>query len=428
VRVIGSAYAGIATLAAPALRLWLKRRVRRGKEWPERLPEREGIDTAPRPAGRLLWLHAASVGETVSVLPVLAALAGAAADVSVLMTTGTVTSADLLLRRLEEMNLDHRVRHRFVPLDVPAWAGRFLDHWRPDAAGFVESEVWPNLLHACAHRHIPVLLVNARLSARSFARWRRVPGLARAIFGGFAGVLAQSPADGERLAALGARDVSAPGNLKFAGLPLPAPAGELGRLRDLLAGRPVWLAASTHPGEDAQVLRAHDELALRHPHLLTVIVPRHPERGAGVAALAVPRPVTRRSRGEPPPAASGVWVADTLGELGLLYAAIGIVFVGGSLVPHGGQNVLEPARQGCAIATGPHTHNFAEPVAALAEAGALSVVAGAAGLAAWAGAMLDDPQARADAGHAGRLAASRHNALPGQVAASLLALLPPGPA
>ncbi|MBN8892956.1 MAG: 3-deoxy-D-manno-octulosonic acid transferase, partial [Rhodospirillales bacterium] len=157
-------YAGLTTLASPLLRLMLARRVRRGKEIAARLPERRGIDATPRPPGRLLWLHAASVGETVSVLPVLAALPP---DMQVLMTTGTVTSAALLDRRLPELGLQTRVRHRFVPLDVPRWAGRFLDHWRPDAAAFVESEIWPNLLEGCAARGIPLMLVNARLSPRS---------------------------------------------------------------------------------------------------------------------------------------------------------------------------------------------------------------------------------------------------------------------
>jgi 3-deoxy-D-manno-octulosonic-acid transferase len=424
--VIVPAYAGAAALAAPGLRLWLARRVRHGKEWPERLAERWGSDGTPRPPGRLLWLHAASIGETLSMLPVLAAFVAIVPDAAVLMTTGTVTSAELLGRRLPELGLSDRVLHRFVPLDVPAWVSRFLDHWRPDAAGFVESEVWPNLLLGCRRRSVPAMLVNARLSARSFARWRRVPGFAATLFGAFACVQAQSPTDAERLVALGARGVTAPGNLKFAALALPVPAGELARLRARLAGRPVWLAASTHPGEEAIVLAAHDALAARHAGLLTIIVPRHPQRGAEVAALAAGRPVARRSRDEALPEAAGVWVADTLGELGLLYAATGIAFVGGSLVAHGGQNVLEPARLGCAVAIGPHAQNFAEPVAALAAAGALTEVAGGAALAAWVSTMLDDPPRRAAAAAAGQATASQHAALPHLVAQTLAALLTGG--
>src|SRR6185312_4335765 len=167
-------------------------RLRRGKELPERLPERRGIETTPRPAGRLLWLHAASVGETVSILPVLQALAARAPDLTLLLTTGTVTSARLLATRLPELGLERRVQHRFVPLDVPRWVARFLDHWQPDAAGFVESELWPNLLAACTARRIPVMLLNARMSVRSSERWKRVPGLARHVLGSFSRVQAQS--------------------------------------------------------------------------------------------------------------------------------------------------------------------------------------------------------------------------------------------
>ena len=168
--MLATLYAAATSLAAPLLRLHLRRRAGRGKEIAARLPEREGIEPTPRPPGRLLWLHAASVGESLSILPLLAALP---ADLAVLLTTGTVTSAALLATRLPQLGLADRVRHRFVPLDVPAWATRFLDHWQPDAAGFVESEIWPNLLRGCQRRGIPTMLINARLSAGSFARWRR---------------------------------------------------------------------------------------------------------------------------------------------------------------------------------------------------------------------------------------------------------------
>lgn len=423
--MIAGLYQAATIAAAPVLRGLLRRRARRGKEVAARLAERWGVDAAPRPPGRLLWLHAASIGETVSVLPVLRALADLAPDVAVLMTTGTVTSAELLARRLPELALE-RVTHRFVPLDVPAWVARFLDHWRPDAAALVESEIWPNLIAGCQRRRIPLMLVNARLSARSFARWRRLPGYARRLFGAFDVVQAQSAADAERLRTLGARNVVAPGNLKFAAPPLPAP--DLQRLRDAIAGRPVWLAASTHPGEEAAAYAVHTALAHRHPGLLTVIVPRHPQRGGEIVALAGEVPVASRSRGEGPPPVAGVWVADTLGELGLFYALAGMAFVGGSLVAHGGQNPLEPARLGCAVAVGPHVENFAEPVAALAAAGALDRVADAAGLERWVDALLTDLSRRRAMGEAGIEAARRHGDLPRVVAEMLAGLLPARPA
>lgn len=419
-------YAAAATLAAPALRLLLRRRLRRGKEIADRLRERWGEDSTPRPAGRLLWLHAASVGEAVSVLPVLKLLADEARDLSVLLTTGTVTSAALLARRLPDLGLEARVLHRFVPLDVPAWAERFLGHWRPDAAGFVEQEIWPNLLAACARRGVPVMLLNGRLSAATAARWRLLGGFGRNVFAGFAAIQAQSRADADRFAALGGRRVSAPGNLKFAADALPADTAEVERLCDILRGRPVWLAASTHPGEEALALEVHHSLAPRHPGLLTLIAPRHPDRGPEIARLAGPLEATRRAAGEPPPAGSGVWIADTLGELGLLYRVAGLAFVGGSLVPHGGQNPLEAARLGCAVATGPHTGNFAEIVRVLRDAGALAEVADAAALTTWLGRMLGDPAARGAMGEAGIAASSRHADLPRQAAASLLSLLDAG--
>jgi 3-deoxy-D-manno-octulosonic-acid transferase len=403
------AYAALATLSAPALRLWLRRRAAGGKEIAVRLPEREGIDPTPRPPGTLLWLHAASVGESVSILPVLAALPP---DVQVLLTTGTVTSATLLAQRLPELGLEARVRHRFAPHDIPAWADRFLDHWRPDVAGFVESEIWPNLLHACRARSIPTMLVNARISPRSFARWQRLPALSLPLFAGFTLAQAQSPAVAARLRSLGAPRVVEGGNLKFAAAPLPCDEAELARLRRQTAGRPLWLAASTNPGEEALLLPVHDALAARFPGLLTILVPRHPERGAEIAGLAAPRPAPRRSQGEGPPAATGLWIADTLGELGLLYRLVGHAFVGRSLVPLGGQNPLEPARLGCAVAVGPHVFNFPEAVDTLEAAGGLARVADAVALTDWVAGMITDPARAAAMGRAGQAALELAHARP----------------
>ncbi len=411
-------YRGLLGLAVPALRWHLRRRAARGKEIATRLAEREGIDPTSRPAGKVLWVHAASVGEAISVLPLLSALPS---DLAVLMTTGTVTSAELLAQRLPQLGLESRVIHRFVPLDVPAWAAAFLDHWRPDAAALVESEIWPNLLQACAARSIPVMLVNARLSPRSFARWRRVPGLARALFGGFAQIQPQSQAVAERLRALGARNLLPTGNMKFAAPTLPVDAAELARLDPLLAGRPIWLAASTHPGEEALIRRVHNLLAPTRHRLLTIIVPRHPERGAELATLLG---APRRALNELPPDKAGIWLVDTLGELGLFYRLCPIVFVGRSLIaPGGGQNPLEPARLGCAVAVGPHTSNFVEVTEVLEDAGALTRVADTAALAAWVAEMFDHPARRAGMGQAGMSAAAGAAELPAQIAAALMRLI-----
>ena len=416
--VLARLWAGAATAATPALRLMLRSRAARGKEIAGRLPERRGIDSMPRPQGHLLWLHAASVGETVSILPVLSALVRLAPDLSILLTTGTVTSARLLDRRLPELGLDAQVRHRFAPLDVPAWVNRFLDHWRPDAAGFVESELWPNQLLACQRRGIPLMLLNGRMTPRSHAAWARVPSLARPVLASFARIQARGETDAVRMRALGAPAVETPGDLKFAAPPLPADPAELARLRAILAGRPVWLAASTHPGEEALIAAIHHQIAPDHPGLVTLIAPRHPERGP---ALAQALQAGRRSAGDLP---DGIWIADTMGEMGLWYRLAPVAFVGRSLLlPGGGQNPLEPARLGCAVVVGPHTGNFTDHVALLREAGGLIEAANADALARCVATLLDNPAHRTRMGDRAAAAIQRHAGLPEQVATALLALL-----
>jgi 3-deoxy-D-manno-octulosonic-acid transferase len=411
--VLATSWTIAATLLAPAVRLNLRRRVANGREIAERLPD------TPRPAGPLLWMHAASVGETMSILPVLDALRH---RTKVLLTTGTVTSQVLLDQRIPEQDLTADVLHRFAPLDVPAWAQRFLSHWRPDAACFVESELWPNQLAACRAMGIPLMLLNARMSDRSFGYWRRVPGFARRVLGGFARVQARGDQDAERLKTLGAKHVESPGDLKFAAPALPVDQAEFDRLNAMLAGRPVWLAASTHPGEEAVIAAAHRDLASRYPGLLTIIAPRHPDRGPALAAaLRAPR----RAAGQEPPAGEGIWIADTMGELGLWYRLAPIALIGRSLVsPGGGQNPLEPARLGCAIAVGPHTGNFTDHVALLREAGGLVEVADAASLASFVSGMLDNPGQRRRLGEHAAASVRRHADLPARTAETLLSLLP----
>ncbi len=413
-----------ATLAAPVLPLWLRLRCRRGKELAGRLAERRGCGIA-RPSGPLLWLHAASIGETLSLLPVLDALARRAPALSILLTTGTVTSAALLERRLPPA-LRPRVIHRFVPLDVPSWVGRFLDGWRPDAAGMVESELWPNLLRAAHARRLPLALINGRLSARSAARWRLAPALGRELMAAFTLILAQSPADAARFAALGARAVSAPGNLKEAAPPLPADPAALATLQAAIGHRPVLLGAQTHPGEEAMLIEAHRQLAGEFPGLLTILAPRHPERGAAIVAEAGGLSACRRSTGALPGPGTELYIADTLGELGILYRLAGVALVGGSLVPHGGQNPLEPARLGCPILLGPHTANFADIVARLLAAGAARLVrpAEAAALAAAIRAVLSNPDHGRNLADAAAVAIASADALPDEVAEALLRLLP----
>jgi 3-deoxy-D-manno-octulosonic-acid transferase len=360
------------------------------------------------------------MGETMSILPVVASLVQLAPAAHVLVTPGTVTSATLFARRAPA--LGGHVHHRFVPLDVPGWVGRFLDHWRPDAGAMVESELWPNLLAACRRRGVRLMLINGRMSDRSYRRWRRLPRVIGPLLSAFTLVQAQSREDAERLQALGAGQVSAPGNLKFAAAPLPVDQMELDRLGRLLAGRPVWLAACTHPGEEAVAIAIHHALAPRHPGLLTIIAPRHAERGTDVAGLAGTMPVTRRALQQDPPRESGLWIADTMGELGLLYRLCRIVFVGKSLAVFGGQNPLEPARLGCAVAVGPRTENLREAVALLQQSGGLTVVADGGALRTWVETLLRD-SAQADAlGQACAAAAQSASDLPHRVARALAVL------
>jgi 3-deoxy-D-manno-octulosonic-acid transferase len=407
--IISIAYRGFASLASPFLRRMLGRRIKRGKEVPARVKERFGISTLSRPEGRLIWFHAASVGETVSLLPVIEALDGKA---SVLLTTGTVTSATLAAERLPGF-----AQHQFVPLDVPAWVRRFLAHWRPDGAVFVESELWPATLMMLDARRIPRILINASMSARSAARWRRAPGFARRILGGFKAVHAQSARDAEYLTALGAKPVLKWGNLKFAAPLLPVDELALKAMRHAISG-PHWLAASTHPGEEEIVIAAHRLLARQFPALVTVIAPRHPARGAAVAALAAGLPVARRSLAQPP--APGIYIADTLGELGLFYRLCPCALVGGSLVDIGGHNITEPARLGSAVLTGPFTREITEQVQKLQAAGAIMEVADAAALAAAVRRWLEDPLSATETGARALQAFDGLQALPARLAALIL--------
>lgn len=419
----GRLWASAATVAVPGLRLLLRQRTKRGKEIGRRLDERRGIEAMPRPAGPLAWLHAASVGESVSVVPVLVEIARQRRDVMILVTTGSVASAELLMRRITELELRNRVLHRFIPLDVPRWTARFLDHWRPDVGALVESELWPNLLAGCKARRIPLMLLNARMSEGSYKKWICVRGFATELLGSFKTIQAQSGTDAIRLRALGGTNVDTPGNLKFAASPLPADTAELVRLQGLLGDRPRWLAASIHPNEFEIVVGAH-RLARTHcPDLVTIVVPRHPERASSLH-LPSDIEIRRRSLGQDP-LPGGIWLADTMGELGLWYRLSRCALIGKSLVPPGGgQNPLEAARLGCAVAVGPYTGNFADAVQVLSEAGALQRVTDPPGIAGWVRGLLNEPQRLNRVGAAAERAAARFTELPKLMAEELISLLP----
>jgi 3-deoxy-D-manno-octulosonic-acid transferase len=382
-------YQWASVAGAPIAPQVLARRLSRGKEHPERLSERRGEATLKRPRGPLVWVHGASVGEMLAAVPLIEKLC--AQDFAVLVTSGTVTSA-----ALAEQRLPNGALHQFIPLDAPRFVRRFLNHWRPDLALFVESDLWPNLILSCADRRIPMIVINGRLSERSFTRWRRVPGVIAALLSRFDLCLTQSAADAERYAQLGAPRVSSTGNLK---LDVPAPPVDqaaLQRLKDIIGTRPVVAAASTHSGEETAIIAAHRRLRAKFPSLLTVIVPRHPGRGESIAeiAKAAGLAVALRSRRAQPMPDIGIYVADTLGELGLIYRIAPIVFMGGSLASHGGQNPIEAIRLGAAVLHGPHVWNFAEIYATLDEAHGAELVTDAEALTARLGEWLADAAAR----------------------------------
>ncbi len=385
-------YRGLTEAAAPFVRLYLDRRVAQDKEDPARISERFGVASRPRPPGPLVWLHAASVGEAQSALSLIERMLAGWDALHVLVTTGTVTSAQLLGERLP-----NRSFHQFVPLDRVAWVRRFLEHWRPDLTLWMESDLWPNLLRESVRRGRPLVLVNGRMSRRSFERWLRARSFARCLLRGFALCLAQTDEQAERLRRLGAQRVKCVGNLKYSAAPLPVEEAELRRLRAACAGRPVWLAASTHPEEEPLVAEAHRMLATRFPGLLTVIVPRHPTRGPEIASMLAGAGLrlARRGVGSLPKPKDDIYLADTLGELGLFYRLVEIAFIGGSNGSHGGHNPLEAAQLGCAVLHGPDMANFRSVAEALRAAGAACEVDGAAALAQAVGRLLENPDARA---------------------------------
>lgn len=391
------AYRLLSAAAGPLTPLFLARRLKRGKEHGGRLAERRGLARMGRPDGPLVWLHAASVGELSSVLPLIERLR--ARGLGVLVTTGTVTSSGLAEQRLPRGAI-----HQFMPLDVPRFVRRFLDHWRPDLALIVEQDLWPNMILEASTRGVPMILVNARLSERSFQRWTYLRGTIVDLLQRFDLCLAGTPVDAERLTTLGAPRIITAGNLK---LDVPAPPADekkLTTLKDALAMRPLIAAASTHPGEEGAVIEAHCRLRGNFPGLLTVIAPRHPERGPGVVELAAAAGLkaASRSRGERLGDTTDIYVADTMGELGLIYRLAPVVFIGGSLVKHGGQNPIEAAKLGAAILHGPHVFNFAEIYDALDAAHGAELVADADRLTASFGAWLSNAAERERAAAAAR--------------------------
>jgi 3-deoxy-D-manno-octulosonic-acid transferase len=419
-------YRLVLRLLEPLAPRLLDARAKQGKEDPVRVDERLGRASLPRPDGDLVWLHGVSVGETLSLLPVVERLRQQRPDLTVLVTSGTLTSAQLLARRLPA-----GVIHQFAPVDGPGAVNAFLDHWRPSLAVFVESELWPNLILETRRRGVRLVLASARITEKTVEGWQRFPGAAREILSAFDRILPQDETSAARLHSLGAR-IDGHVNLKLSGEAPPHDAAAFTRLSAAIGDRPVVVAASTHDGEEIALVRALDKLADR---LCLILVPRHPARSADIAA-ALERDGYRfaqRSQGREPDRDTDLDLADTLGEMGLFLRLADVVVMGGSFSaalekpPVGGHNPLEPARLGKPAVTGPDMSNWAAVTDALVEAGGLAVVQAPWDLPAVLAPLLADTDAARAMGERGRRAAAEAGSGLDRLWEALEPLLPPAP-
>ena len=359
-------YLRLAAALAPVWRQGLQRRLQRGKETPTSVQQKLSLQLPPRPEGPLVWGHAVGVGESMALAGLFHRLGEQRPELRFLITTTARTSGDALQRQ----GLPPRCQHQFAPVDTPDATARFMVHWRPSLALWCEMDLWPALICAADDQRVPRVLVNARLSAKSLAKRRWGRWIYRALLHGFVDVFAQNSESARGLEALGARpgSISVTGTIKTMS---PAPtcdAAELARWQRALGARPVWLLASSHPGEETLALAAHTELRQQEPDALLVIAPRVPTRGAAVAAECPPG-TPQRSQGRALPTDAPVYLADSIGEMGLWYRLAPVALVGGSLAAVGGHNPHEPLALGCAVLHGPNVWNFSESYAALDEQG-----------------------------------------------------------
>lgn len=351
-------YKALMTLAFPILKVtYIRKRKKERKEHPTRFNERLGNYKMPRPQGKLYWMHGASVGESVSMLPLIDKLLKEDPELSILVTTGTLTSAEIMAKRLPK-----RAFHQFIPFDVPAFAQKLIKHFKPDAVLWFESELWPSLLSEIKKAKIPLVLVNGRISDKSFETWKKFKFVSKELLGCFSLCLGQSEQDKNRLILLGAPKADCVGNLKFAGMPLPVDENKMNVLKEQIGDRPVFLLSSTHNDEEERFALYLPWLKDNVNRVLTIVAPRHPNRGDDIVRMYRSRNfnVAQRSREEDITPETDIYVADTIGEMGLWYALSAISFIGGSLIPHGGQNFMEAARDKNAVLVGPNMQNFVE--------------------------------------------------------------------
>ncbi|PZP55446.1 MAG: 3-deoxy-D-manno-octulosonic acid transferase [Micavibrio aeruginosavorus] len=361
-------------LGTPVLKTLLSRRVKKGKEDPDRLGERKGIASLPRPSGPLIWMHVASVGEAQSIMSLIHLMLDQNKQLHVLVTSVTKTSAEILSRQLPD-----RAIHQYAPVDHPDWVRSFLDHWHPNLALWAESELWPAMLTFLKKRHIPSALINAHMSPKSFRNWKRAPDFARSLLSSFLVILAQSKQDAEYYAEFAPHNVVVTENIKYAARPLAVDETHLGALKSAVANRPVWLYASSHDGEEDLACAVHNELKLHFPNLLTIIAPRHPDRREAILKVIEENELNAILRGPDknlPSTADQVYIVDTMGELGLLYKTAPLAVIGRSFSNDGGggHNPVEPALLGCAALHGPNIQNSQELYDGMDAAGAALLV------------------------------------------------------
>ena len=347
----------------------LRSRLLMGKEDPERLEERLGISLAERPTGNLIWFHAASVGESLSLVELIKRISSSQPDYNFLITTGTITSAKLILSRLPSNAV-----HQYIPVDTPKAVEKFLDRWRPSLAIWTESEFWPNLISFTSARDIPMILINARISEKSYRRWRFFKKSLKNLIEKFNYSLIQDQKTVKYFSKIGisSNNFELTGTLKEGSAALPHSETEQVEISKQILNRPVWLAASTHEGEEKLIAAAHRHASKASQGLLLIIVPRHPERGLEIASILTKEnfKICLRSKKDKISSDTQIYIADTLGELGLWYRIAPVSFVGGSFVPIGGHNPFEPAALGSAILHGPYVENFKEIYNRLNVAGA----------------------------------------------------------
>ncbi len=358
-------YRALSILLFPVLELYLFFRVYKKKEDKKRLKERFGQPTKDRPEGDVIWLHAVSVGETNSSLILVDELLKTLPQVTILFTTTTLTSASVVATKIPEFR--GRVIHQFLPIDSYFCVKDFLNFWQPYRAIFVESEIWPNLIYEAHMSGAAVFLVNARMSKKSADKWSLARKIGFKIFDYFDGIFAQTKEDEQRFSNLTSGQVLFFGNLKSQARDLSCNEGELNKLKAQIGARKFWIAASTHKGEEEVVIQAHHELKKDFPDLLTVIIPRHPNRADEIKSLIGEINFAQRSQNQNIASPTEIYLADTLNELGIFYRLTNFTFIGGSLLPIGGHNPFEAIKLGCAVISGRNVFNFAEIYANLEE-------------------------------------------------------------